>query len=294
MTGGEVPPSPFSPSAVRRFLMQRGIRPSRRLGQSFLVDQGTAAKIVAASGLTPGEPCLEIGPGLGALTGVLAAAGAGVTAVEVDRRLADALQETYGDRPGVRIVEGDFLAADMDELLAHASGPARVVANIPYSITTPIIEKLLACKQRLSGIALLVQKEFAERMAAAPGASAFSSLSVFCAYHCDVRLAFTVSRHLFYPAPEVDSALVLLTPLPPRLPPREEDAFFRALRAAFSQRRKKALNALSDGLGLSKVKISAALDGAGIGAEARAQHISLQQYLLLARRLAALQAPGPG
>ncbi len=285
--------NPASPSSVRRFLSAAGIRPSRRLGQSFLVDQGTAAKIVAASGLASGEACLEIGPGLGALTDALAAAGARVTAVEVDHRLAAALEERYQDNPSITVVDGDILRVDLSEVMDVSAGTVRVVANIPYSITTPIIERLLEHKDRLSGITLLVQKEVAERITASPGSSEYSSLTVFCAYHCEVRLAFTVPRHLFLPSPDVDSALTVMTPQPARLREDVEALFFRALRAAFSQRRKKAVNGLTAGLGLDKAVVQAALDQAAIAADARAEDISLEGYQRLAAALADTQPPDP-
>jgi 16S rRNA (adenine1518-N6/adenine1519-N6)-dimethyltransferase len=285
--------NPASPSSVRRFLSAAGIRPSRRLGQSFLVDQGTAARIVAASGLVAGETCLEIGPGLGALTDALAVAGARVTAVEVDHRLAAALKDRYRDNPSVTIVDGDILRVDLSEVADASSCPVRVVANIPYSITTPIIERLLEHKDRLSGITLLVQKEVAERITASPGSSDYSSLTVFCAYHCDVRLAFTVPRHLFLPSPDVDSALIVMTPQPARLREAVQALFFRALRAAFSQRRKKAANGLAAGMGMDKAVVQAALEQAAIPADARAEDISLEGYLRLAAALPETQATGP-
>lgn len=283
--------NPTSPTSVKRFLRERGFHPSKRLGQSFLIDQGTAGRIVSASGLMAGESCLEIGPGLGALTAALAGSAGALAAVEVDARLAELLRDEYADTPSIRIIHADFLKIDLARLLEELGGRARVVANIPYSITTPIIERLLAHKDGLSGVTLLVQKEVAERITATPGSGAYSSLSVFCAYHAEARIAFGVSRNLFWPVPEVDSSVLTLTPKKAELEDEEEQAFFQILRSAFGQRRKTVLNTLSSGLDIPKDALGAIIGKAGISPGARAEELSLEDYKRLARS-PALKTPG--
>lgn len=271
-----------SRSSVRRFLASRGIRPSRRLGQNFLTDRGVAGRIVAVSGLQPGEGCLEIGAGLGMLTDALAAAGAEVTAIELDARLAEALSERMAGCANVRIVHGDFLKLDLRDLLSSIQQPVRVVANIPYSITTPIIERLLEHRTAISGIALLVQKEVAERVSASPGSRQYGSLSVFCQMFTEARVAFAVPRHLFYPEPEVESVLLLMTPRATGLTPEREDAALRLARAAFTQRRKRIVNPLSDLLGLPKEKVEDAMRRAGLDPARRAEELSVADFVRLA------------
>ncbi len=277
--------NPASVHSVRRFLAEKGIRPSRRLGQNFLTDRGIARRIVSASGVQPGESCLEIGAGLGMLTEALAAAGGDVTAVEVDARLAEELSARFSGRAGVRVVHGDFLKLDFRDLLAPARLPVRVVANIPYSITTPIIERLLEHRDDVSGIALLVQREVAERVTAAPGTRQYGSLSVFCQMLAAPRIAFTVPRHVFHPEPEVESVLLLLTPGRPRASRAEMDAALRLARAAFTQRRKRLPNPLSEALGVPKQDVEETLRRAGLDPDRRAEDLGVDDYLRLAEIL---------
>jgi len=281
---------PYSPVWIKTALQRMGIRPSKRLGQNFLIDRGVIARIISASGLSQGETCLEIGPGLGALTGALALTAGKVIAVEVDSRLAGYLLEIYGTNQTVEIVHKDFLKADIRALLEYEPGKTRVIANIPYSITSPIIERLLSVKDRVSGITLLVQKEVAARLGASPGSDDYSSLTVYCAYHCRVTVLFDVPRHLFYPRPEVESSLVSLEPMPPRLEPDAEALFFRILRASFSQRRKRLANCLASGMNIPKAEAEKLVHGCGLPPDVRAEELSLDAFLSLTK--AAVQLPG--
>lgn len=262
-----------------------GGRPSRRLGQNFLTDRKVAQRIVAASGLQPGDSCLEIGSGLGMLTEALAAAGAQVTSVEVDGRLAEAVSRRMCALAAVRVLHADFLKLDLQTLLEEMRPPVRVVANIPYSITTPIIERLLEHRKAISAIALLVQKEVAERISAAPGSRQYGSLSVFCQMFTQVRVAFPVPRRVFYPEPEVDSSLLLLTPRETGLTAEREDAVLRLARAAFTQRRKRLPNPVSDVLGVPKETVEEAMRRAGIDPARRAEELGVQHFAVLADEL---------
>ncbi|BCW98082.1 MAG: ribosomal RNA small subunit methyltransferase A [Armatimonadota bacterium] len=244
-----------------------------------------AGRIVAASGLQPGESCLEIGAGLGMLTEALAAAGARVTAIEVDARLAQALSERMAGRANVSVVRCDFLKMDLGALLSSLGRPVRVVANIPYSITSPIIERLLEHRTAISGIALLVQKEVAERVSASPGSRQYGSLSVFCQMFTEARVAFAVPRHLFYPEPAVESVLLLMTPRETGLTAERESAALRLARAAFTQRRKRVVNPLSDLLGIPKDKVEDAIRRAGLDPARRAAELSVADLVRLAKLL---------
>lgn len=277
-------PNPYSPIWVRRFLRDECIRPSRRLGQNFLADRGAVSRIVASSGLQPEETALEVGPGLGALTTALSLACRRVVAVEVDSRLAETLQAQFEGNPAVQIIRADFLKMDLDHLLETIEGPVRVVANIPYSITSPIIEKLLGRRQRLSRVTLLVQKEVAERLTAAPGGRDYSSFTVFCALQAQVRVEYNVSRRLFVPEPEVDSSVITLTPLP-LTDAAGEQWTYQVVRAAFGERRKHLPNALANGLGISKEEASRAVEAAGFAAAARAEELSPADFMRLASAL---------
>lgn len=280
-----------SPAAVSALLKRHDLRPRKRFGQNFLVDGNTLAKIVATGELTPGGAAVEIGAGLGVLTSALAAAvgpEGRVVAVEVDTALLPALAETVGELPQVTVVPGDALALDwpafLDTQFAPDTQPA-VIANIPYNITTPLVTTFLEQRGRFSRIVLLVQKEVAARMAAKAGTDDYGSLSVFVQYHAKVETIGIVSRRVFFPPPDVDSAVVRLTPH--NSPPvfvSDEAQLFAVVRAAFGQRRKALLNALSGdpALGWSREQAQAALDAAGIDGGRRGETLTLAEFAHLA------------
>ena len=281
-----------SPAAVAALLKRHDLRPRRRFGQNFLVDANTLAKIVTAGALGPGDSVLEIGAGLGVLTRSLAEAvtpAGRVVALEIDADLLPALAETVGELTQVRVVPGDVMALDWPAFLeAHfaGAGPVSVVANIPYNITSPLLTSLLDQRGRFARIVLLVQKEVAARLGAKPGTPDYSSLGVFSQYHAQVETVGIVSRRVFFPSPDVDSAIVRLTPhaAPPVAVP-DEALFFAIVRAAFGQRRKALLNALSGdpALGWDRERAAAALAAAGIEPGRRGETLSLEEFARLAR-----------
>lgn len=277
--------NPLSAHSVRQFLNSNEFHPSRRLGQNFLVDSRYLARIVSASGISSDEYCLEIGPGLGALTGVLALNARAVIAVEIDYRLIEILQNSFGHHPHVQLVRDDFLKVDLDKLLAPLDGPVRVVANIPYSITSPLLEKLLEHKSRLSAIVLLVQREVADRLQASPGSKDYSSFTIYCSYHAEISVPLLVPRSAFVPVPKVDSSLIMLKPRASELTAEQEAMLFRVVRAAFQQRRKVLPNTLSDNLRLPKPEIVRALEAIGVSESERAEQLTLEQYKQLAAEL---------
>ena len=280
-----------SPAAVSALLKRHNLHPRKRFGQNFLVDGNTLAKIVMAGGLEPGGAVLEIGAGLGVLTSALAEAvteTGRVVSVEVDTDLLPALAETTGSLPQVEIVTADVMALDWPAFLdAHFSGGQKpsVVANIPYNITSPLLTTLLEQRGRFARIVLLVQKEVAARLGAKADTPDYGSLSVFVQYHAQVETVGIVSRRVFFPPPDVDSAIVRLTPhdTPPVAVP-DEAQLFAVVRAAFGQRRKALLNALSGdpALGWSREQAAAALANAQIDGGRRGETLTLAEFARLA------------
>jgi 16S rRNA (adenine1518-N6/adenine1519-N6)-dimethyltransferase len=284
---------PISPKQASDLLRAHGLRAQKRLGQNFLIDRNTLDRIVRATDLQPDDPTVEIGPGLGALTLALADRSSSVTAVEIDRHLEPILTEVTSGHPNIHLIFADFLRLDLDTLFDAAFGdrPGVLVANIPYYITTPILDLLLTHKSRLRRIVLLVQLEFAQRMVAAPATEDYGAMSVYVQYHAQVEMVGAVPRTVFLPAPEVSSAIVALTPLiPGAVPVRSEERFSHIVRAAFGQRRKTLLNALlrapaSFGLGLTlddREKAEAVLALAGIDGNRRGETLSLSEFARLA------------
>lgn len=219
----------------------------KRLGQHFLRSAPVLDAIVERARLRPGEPVLEVGPGEGALTGRLLAAGARVTAVEVDPALALALRQHWGERPGFRLIEGDALALDLaPRALFGDDAPYAVIANLPYYLSTPLLFRFIAARTAHSRLLLMLQQEVAERMAAGPEqGKVYGSLSVAarCAYAAEVALR--VPPGAFRPPPKVHSAVVALTPRPPVLPPEQEQAFQQHVKMLFAARRKRLASTLA-------------------------------------------------
>jgi 16S rRNA (adenine1518-N6/adenine1519-N6)-dimethyltransferase len=281
----------LDPLAVRRQLREAGHKARHSLSQHFLADPDVLQSILDLAAPEPGQRVLEIGPGLGILTGGLLDAGAHVTAVELDRRLADGLAaaRTADVAAGrLRLVRGDILDQQPGELVEP---PYEVVANVPYHITSPILHLFLGSPPRPRRLILMVQREVAERISAGPGAMSY--LSVFVQYHASVRLAFTAPREAFEPAPEVESAVVVIEPLDPdgrrpRLHAGDEDDLWRLVQAAFRERRKMLHNVLVRQLPLTGDRIDAALAACGIAPERRPQTVSVEEWLALREALGPL------
>lgn len=277
-----------SPADVAALLRRRGLRPNRRRGQNFLVDANVLARVADAADLRPEDGVLEIGPGLGGLTRALAARAGRVLAVEVDTGLYAALtEETVADLPHVRVLLADFLELDLPACVPEHLGPGRhpVAANIPYSITSPVIVRLLEHGALFDRIVLLVQKEVADRLAARPATSEYGSLTLFVHLHAAVRRVAVVSRHVFLPAPEVDSAIVRLdvreAPLYPDVPP---ERYLRVVHSAFRQRRKNLANALTGPpLSCTREEARGILDKAGIDPARRGETLNPDEFAALAR-----------
>jgi 16S rRNA (adenine1518-N6/adenine1519-N6)-dimethyltransferase len=270
---------------VERYLREHRLAPDRRLSQNHLADGAVLEAIVAEADVRPGEAIVEVGPGLGILTGALLERGAHVTAVELDRRLAAHLRVRYRDVSGFRLVEGDFLDVARD---AIGEGPWALVANVPYHITSPILHTALGHEPRPTRFVLMVQAEVAERVVAPPGAMSY--LSVFVQYHADVRVALAVPATAFEPAPEVDSAVLVGITRPRRLDAAAEDRLWRLVQAGFRERRKMLRNVLPRQLpGVTPQRIDAALARCAIASDRRPQTLSVDEWIALE---AALGLPG--
>ncbi len=273
------------PRFVQRRLREAGLRPRHNLSQNFLADVDVLEGILREADPAPGRGVLEIGPGLGFLTGGLLAAGAQVTAVELDRGLVAVLRETFSgelEAGALRIVEGDALDQDLVRLVPE---PYDVVANIPYHITSPILHRLLGSAPRPGRLVLMVQREVAERVAAPPGEMSY--LSVFCQYHARARVAFGVPRTAFEPAPKVDSAILVLEPFAAddRLDPEAEDGLWRVVQAGFRERRKMLHNVLTRQLPIPAEQVDAALEATGIDRNRRPQTLAVGEWLALVEAL---------
>ena len=287
----------LDPAEVRRTLRDAGLRPRHSLSQNFLVDVDVLERILAEAAPTPGRAVLEIGPGLGILTGALLDAGAAVTAIELDAGLAARLRDRFAgaiagsadDRaaPGaLTLIEGDALDEPLTRL---CPAPYDVVANLPYHITSPVLHRVLEHDARPERFVLLLQREVAERIAARPGE--LSYLSVFVQYHAEVQVARIVPASSFEPAPKVDSAILVGRTRARRLGPGEEDGLWRLVQAGFRERRKMLHNVLPRQLPqVGPVRIQAALAAVGIRSDRRPQTLSVEEWLALRAALGPLDA----
>jgi 16S rRNA (adenine1518-N6/adenine1519-N6)-dimethyltransferase len=265
----------------RSLLRQFDIKPKKSLGQNFLVDEGAAARIVTAANLVPDDVVLEIGPGLGGLTRHLAANAARVVAVELDQRLIPVLEHTLAAYPNVEFVHGDILQLDPASLLPPTY---KVVANIPYYITSALLRHLLEAEACPSLMVLTVQEEVARRIVAAPGD--MSLLAVSVQFYGRPRIVTRLKAGAFYPRPKVDSAVVQIDLDPgtrPALGVTDVHLFFQLVQAGFSQRRKQLRNALVGGMGRSRAEVDAALAQAGIDPRRRAETLALEEWATLSQ-----------
>ncbi|MFN8595437.1 MAG: 16S rRNA (adenine(1518)-N(6)/adenine(1519)-N(6))-dimethyltransferase RsmA [Anaerolineae bacterium] len=275
---------------VATLLKQYGLRPKKSLGQNFLIDEHALAQIVVNAEVTHDDVVLEIGPGLGSLTRHLAEAARHVIAVEIDRTLIPPLESVVAEYPNVSIVQGDILQLDPTTLLspyfANESARYKVVANIPYYITSAIIRQLLEAPIKPKLIVLTVQLEVAQRLSAQP--DDMNLLAVSVQFYGQPRIVQRVKAGAFYPAPDVDSAVVRIDlPDEPRYAVSDVDAFFRVVKAGFSQKRKQLHNALRAGLALPTETILHALEAAQIDSKRRAETVTIEEWVRLTETLKA-------
>src|SRR5213593_1048827 len=266
------------PRVLREELRRRGIRPASSLGRRFLVDRSVRTAILDAAELADTDDVLEVGPGPGVLTAALATRARSATAVEIDRRMVQLLEETLGERRNVRIVQADALAVDLYTLAPRA--PTRIVANLPYQITTPLLERFLADARRPPLVVVLVQLEVARRIVATPrDAKERGYLSVFVQSFAEPRLIRRVPARAFRPPPRVDSAVLSLRSRErPAFAPLAQDAFLRLVSDAFRHRRKQLRGALGHEAGIAWERATELLSEAGISPERRPEELSLEEW----------------
>ena len=274
---------------IRALLARHGFRFSKSMGQNFLIEGWVPRDIAEASGADETTGVLEIGPGIGPLTVQLARRAARVAAVELDRTLYPILDETLAPYPNAEVVPGDVMKLDLPALVADKFSNLTPIAcaNLPYNITTPVLTALIEAGC-FASITVMIQREVALRICAAPGTGDYGAFSLFCQYHTVPEYLFEVGPECFLPAPKVTSAVIRLTPR--REPPQtlvEEALFFQVVRASFAQRRKTLLNGLSSAFGsrVSKDGLRAVLAEAGLPENVRGETLGIPQFAALAAAL---------
>lgn len=258
----------------------------KKFGQNFLIDGHVLDKIIAGAGVTKDDMVLEIGPGIGTMTQYLAEAAGKVVAVEIDRNLLPILQETLADYDNVKVIHADVLSLDLEKLVQEENGgrPIKVVANLPYYITTPIIMALFEQHVPLANVTVMVQKEVAARMKSGPGSKDYGALSLAVQYYAEPYIVANVPCNCFMPRPNVDSAVIRLTRYEePPIQVKDEKMLFKIIRASFNQRRKTLQNGLNNSseLNFTKDQIAAAIAEAGFSPSVRGEALTLEQFAKL-------------
>ena len=258
----------------------------KKFGQNFLIDGHVLDKIIAGAGVTKDDMVLEIGPGIGTMTQYLAEAAGKVVAVEIDRNLLPIIQETLADYDNVKVIHADVLSLDLEKLVQEENGgrPIKVVANLPYYITTPIIMALFEQHVPLANVTVMVQKEVAARMKSGPGSKDYGALSLAVQYYAEPYIVANVPCNCFMPRPNVDSAVIRLTRYEePPVQVNDEKMLFKIIRASFNQRRKTLQNGLNNSseLNFTKDQIAAAIAEAGFSPSVRGEALTLEQFAKL-------------
>ncbi len=277
----------YSPAYVKEIISKYGFKFSKSLGQNFLIDGNILKKIGNSGNITAEDYVLEIGPGIGTLTEELAIRAKKVVAVELDNTLIPILEETIGKYNNVEVIHGDILKVDIEKLINDKlnGGPIKVVANLPYYVTTPIIGKLIEDNLNIDSIIVMVQKEVAERMVAQPGGKEYGTLSVFINFYCQPEIIVKVPKTVFMPQPKIDSAIIKLK-IKKELPKIDRDKFSKVVKASFSKRRKTIINSLSSyGFNIDKDIIREVLENANIDLNTRAENLSIEDFIKISKTL---------
>lgn len=281
-----------TPGKTKQIIEANRFAFKKNFGQNFLIDSNILDNIARAAAVTKEDCVLEIGPGIGSLTQVLAENAGQVVAVEIDSTLIPILRQTLADYENIEILNQDILKTDIDAIIREKNGgrPIKVVANLPYYITTPILMDLLEKERHVERITVMVQKEVAERMQAQPGDKEYGALSVAVQYYCNAHLDMIVPPSCFMPRPKVASAVITLDVLPERkVKTADEALFFHIVKCAFGQRRKTLLNSLFNqgGFGFSKEELTALIEGLGWDARIRGEVLGLAEFAALTDAIAA-------
>jgi len=266
---------------------ENDFRPDKRLGQNFMIDSNVRAKILREITSGPGGIIVEIGPGFGTMTYLLAEKFQKVFAVEKDKKIFYIMKDVFAERENVTFLNADILDMDLSGV-SSSGGKITVFGNIPYYISTPIIEKVVDYRKHVDNVYIVMQEDLADRIAAGPGSRTYGSISCFVQFYTKPRKLFRIKKNSFYPKPKVESCLLKLEVLStPSVPVRDEALMFRVIRRAFSERRKKIINPLASGdfpiTGKSQWKDL--LDKCGINASLRAENLSLLDYAAISNAL---------
>jgi len=279
-----------SPKRTNEIVKKYKFKFSKSLGQNFLIDQNILDNIVDGAQILKDDYVIEVGPGIGSLTQNIAERAESVVAIEIDRNLIPILKETLKEYPNVEVVNADVLKLDLHKLIAEKceGKKVKVIANLPYYVTTPIIMKFLEEKVPVQSLTIMIQKEVADRMQAKPGTKDYGSLSIAVQYYCDPKILFKVPPTVFIPQPKVESTVITLDVLQePKVYVEREDLFFALIKDAFGKRRKTLLNALSSGgLELDKDLLKEVLSLSNIDENRRGETLTIEEYGLLANNLA--------
>lgn len=267
--------------ATKDIVDKHGFKFSKSLGQNFLIDDNVIDKIIDGARVKEGDKVIEVGPGIGTLTREMAKRAEKVVAVEIDKNLIPILKETLADFDNTEVVNEDILKVDINKLVDEklSGGPVKLIANLPYYITTPIVMKFLEEDIPVTDIVVMVQKEVADRMNAVPSTKDYGALSVAVQYYCDTEIVARAPRHMFIPQPKVDSTVIgLHIREEKKYKADNEQLFFKTVKAAFGQRRKTLLNSLSSMGVLDKAKIKEVLAEAGIDEKRRGETLSIEEF----------------
>lgn len=270
-----------SHKATKDIVQKHGFRFSKSLGQNFLIDDNVIDRILEGARVSEGDKIIEVGPGIGTLTREMAKKAEKVTAIEIDKNLIPILEETLSDFDNVEVINEDILKVDVEKLVEEklSGGPVKLIANLPYYITTPIVMKFLEEDIPVTDIVVMVQKEVADRMNAVPSTKDYGALSVAVQYYCDTEIVAKAPRHMFIPQPNVDSTVIgLHIREEKKYNAENEDIFFKTVKAAFGQRRKTLLNSLSSMGMLDKASVKEVLSDAGIDEKRRGETLSIEEF----------------
>ena len=274
-----------SPKATAEIVKKYDFKFRKSFGQNFLIDSNVVKKITDAADIKDDDVVLEIGPGIGTLTQHLAYAAGKVIAVEIDNRLIPVLEETLAPYDNIELINEDILKLDLDELLTTHKGPRRikVIANLPYYVTTPVVTELLERSTLIESLTVMVQKEVAQRMDASAGTKDYGALTLAVRYYSEPHKITDVSPNCFMPRPDVTSAVIQLNIKRERITVADEKLMFKIIKASFGQRRKTLLNSLKNSdIAISKEQWESILEHAGISAGVRGETLSLEDFARLA------------
>ena len=283
----------YAPSTIEAIKEKHRFQLSKSLGQNFITDKHVIERIVEGAGPTEEDLVIEIGPGIGVLTAEAAEQAAKVVAIEIDSKLIPILDETLAEYDNVEVINQDILKADLNGIIdaqraqGSFTGDVKIIGNLPYYITTPIIMHILENSIRAESITVMMQKEVADRIKASPGNKTYGAISAAVQYYCEVEQVVSVPKEVFVPRPKVDSAVLKLTIRKEKpVDLIDEKAFFACIKAGFGQRRKTLLNSLTGTYGLAKDEIRAILEDAGIDPVRRAETLNMNEFADIANGVA--------